>query len=638
MEELKAKFKKEFEEMKESLLDLEVDREEELKGREEDYQKRLDEFNEKYSGEVFPTDIPKRDEEQIKLEKEKEEIEEDRKELETQKKEREYELQNLIRNWQKQIDVKRDELVKKAEKYEKTKEKLEEELKRQKEGLKVWEEKGIKDQLYNRRKDVVIPKIEKQIEELNKQIEDEGIKTEWVELGKIKSQLKDLPLHTKDSIMEELNDISWFMEEPKLEQKPEIKRGSNVYNLNDLKNMSKGANPHPFEMQPEQEPEPIEPVDMGDLAAMFDAAYDPTSKPGKVLELRYEDIQPLPEAFLGMGPEYTSAGYGIDPNPESEEGHEVPEQDKILSQVREKIEMLIPEFDEHSVKLLGEILDYSLDAEGVSFDGKKYTFEELSEFEDKNKLEEKIKANLEPKDEKKLSENLDDYIFKAMAKQCEDTINDMIAKTESIIKDNPELKDEIGQMYKEAAKALIKYRYGDKIKALKEHIVYGGDKDIIYDNVQLTYDLRHMSVFSRMARTCTLEKAEINKLTETVYNLKDNEDVTIKVGPLTKMKFAIRDKLKGIKREKLTDGSENKKGIKAKVKGSYDKVVDRYTESRLYDGSKYPGGAKKAEAEVKENKPKEFRERLASGKRGTASSKLASKGSIKREQPGKGER
>ena len=607
MEELKAKFKKEFEEMKESLLDLEVEREEELKGREEDYQKRVDEFNEKYSGEVFPTDIPKRDEEQIKLEKEKEEIDEARKELETQKKEKEIELQNLIRNWQKQIDVKRNELVKKQKNMEELKEKYEEALKKQNENLKTWKEKGETDQYYHRRKDFTIPRIEKRIEEsnkrieeLNKQIEDGGIKTEWVELGKIKSQLKDLPLHTTDSIMEELSDMSWFMEEPG--------------------------------------PEPIEPVDMGDLAAMFDAAYDPTSKPGKVLELRYEDIQPLPEAFLGMGPEYTSAGYEIDPNPESEEGHEVTEQDKILSQVREKIEMLIPEFDEHSVKLLGEILDYSLDAEGVSFDGKKYTFEELSEFEDKNKLEEKIKANLEPKDEKKLSENLDDYIFKAMAKQCEDTINDMIAKTESIIKDNPELKDEIGQMYKEAAKALIKYRYGDKIKALKEHIVYGGDKDIIYDNVQLTYDLRHMSVFSRMARTCTLEKAEINKLTETVYNLKDNEDVTIKVGPLTKMKFAIRDKLKGIKREKLTDGSENKKGIKAKVKGSYDKVVDRYTESRLYDGSKYPGGAKKAEAEVKENKPKEFRERLASGKRGTASSKLASKGSIKREQPGKGER
>lgn len=605
MEELKAKFKKEFEEMKESLLDLEVDREEELKGREEDYQKRLDEFNEKYSGEVFPTDIPKRDEEQIKLEKEKEEIDEARKELETQKKEKEIELQNLIRNWQKQIDVKRNELVKKQKNMEELKEKYEEALKKQNENLKTWKEKGETDQYYHRRKDFTIPRIEKRIEEsnkrieeLNKQIEDGGIKTEWVELGKIKSQLKDLPLHTTDSIMEELSDMSWFMEEPG--------------------------------------PEPIEPVDMGDLAAMFDAAYAPNPEPEEMPEVIFENLPP--EAFLGMGPEYTSAGYEIDSNPESEEGHEVTEQDKILSQVREKIEMLIPEFDEHSVKLLGEILDYSLDAEGVSFDGKKYTFEELSEFEDKNKLEEKIKANLEPKDEKKLSENLDDYIFKAMAKQCEDTINDMIAKTESIIKDNPELKDEIGQMYKEAAKALIKYRYGDKIKALKEHIVYGGDKDIIYDNVQLTYDLRHMSVFSRMARTCTLEKAEINKLTETVYNLKDNEDVTIKVGPLTKMKFAIRDKLKGIKREKLTDGSENKKGIKAKVKGSYDKVVDRYTESRLYDGSKYPGGAKKAEAEVKENKPKEFRERLASGKRGTASSKLASKGSIKREQPGKGER
>ena len=597
MEELKAKFKKEFEEMKESLLDLEVEREEELKGREEDYQKRVDEFNEKYSGEVFPTDIPKRDEEQIKLEKEKEEIDEARKELETQKKEKEIELQNLIRNWQKQIDVKRNELVKKQKNMEELKEKYEEALKKQNENLKTWKEKGETDQYYHRHKDFTIPRIEKRIEEsnkrieeLNKQIEDGGIKTEWVELGKIKSQLKDLPLHTTDSIMEELSDMSWFMEEPG--------------------------------------PEPIEPVDMGDLAAMFDAAYAPNPEPEEMPEVIFENLPP--EAFLGMGPEYTSAGYEIDPNPESEEGHEVTEQDKILSQVREKIEMLIPEFDEHSVKLLGEILDYSLDAEGVSFDGKKYTFEELSEFEDKNKLEEKIKANLEPKDEKKLSENLDDYIFKAMAKQCEDTINDMIAKTESIIKDNPELKDEIGQMYKEAAKALIKYRYGDKIKALKEHIVYGGDKDIIYDNVQLTYDLRHMSVFSRMARTCTLEKAEINKLTETVYNLKDNEDVTIKVGPLTKMKFAIRDKLKGIKREKLTDGSENKKGIKAKVKGSYDKVVDRYTESRLYDGSKYPGGAKKAEAEVKENKPKEFRERLASGKRGTPSYNLAGKGSIRR--------
>ena len=612
MEELKAKFKKEFEEMKESLLDLEVDREEELKGREEDYQKRLDEFNEKYSGEVFPTDIPKRDEEKIKLEKEKEEIEEDRKELETQKKEREYELQNLIRNWQKQIDVKRDELVKKAEKYEKTKEKLEEELKRQKEGLKVWEEKGIKDQLYNRRKDVVIPKIEKQIEELNKQIEDEGIKTEWVELGKIKSQLKDLPLHTKDSIMEELNDISWFMEEPKLEQKPEIKRGSNVYNLNDLKNMSKGANPHPFEMQPEQEP-----VDVGVLSDMVRPyAYDSTPEP--------EEAQEVPFAYP-MG----------EATPEPAEDHEVTEKDKILNQVREKIEMLIPEFDKQGGKS-DLTLDYSLDAEGVNLNGKKYTFEELSEFEDKNELEEKIKANLEPKDEKKLSENLDDYIFKAMAKQCEDKINKMIANTASAIKDNPELKDEIGQMYKDAAKDLIKNEYGTKIKALKEGIVDG--KKATDNHVKLSYNLRHMSVFSRMARRCILEKAEINRLTETVYNLKDNENVTIKVGPLTKIKFAIRDKLKDIKREKLTDGSENRQGMKAKVKDSYDKVVDRYTENRLYDGSKYPGGAKKAEAEVKGNKPDEFRKKFVSGKRGTASSKLASKGSIKREQSGKEER
>lgn len=553
----------------------------------------MDEFNEKYSGEVFPTDIPKRDEEQIKLEKEKEEIEEDRKELETQKKEREFELQNLIRNWQKQIDIKRDELVKKAEKYEKPKEKLEEELKRQKEGLKVWEEKGIKDQLYNRRKDVVIPKIEKQIEELNKQIEDEGIKTEWVELGKIKSQLKDLPLHTKDSIMEELNDISWFMEEPKLEQKPEIKRGSNVYNLNDLKNMSKGANPHPFEIQPEQEP-----ADVGELSNM---------------------VRP----------------YAYDSTPEPAEDHEVTEKDKILNQVREKIEMIIPEFDKQGGKS-DVTLDYSLDAEGVNLNGKKYTFEELSEFEDKNELEEKIKANLEPKDEKKLSENLDDYIFKAMAKQCEDKINKMIANTASAIKDNPELKDEIGQMYKDAAKDLIKNEYGTKIKALKEGIVDG--KKATDNHVKLSYNLRHMSVFSRMARRCILEKAEINRLTETVYNLKDNENVTIKVGPLTKIKFAIRDKLKDIKREKLTDGSENRQGMKAKVKDSYDKVVDRYTENRLYDGSKYPGGAKKAEAEVKGNKPDEFRKKLASGKRGTASSKLASKGSIKREQSGKGER
>ena len=645
MEELKAKFKKEFEEMKESLLDLEVDREEELKGREEDYQKRLDEFNEKYSGEVFPTDIPKRDEEQIKLEKEKEEIEEDRKELETQKKEREYELQNLIRNWQKQIDVKRNELVKKQKNMEELKEKYEEALKKQNENLKTWKEKGETDQYYHRRKDFTIPRIEKRIEEsnkrieeLNKQIEDGGIKTEWVELGKIKSQLKDLPLHTTDSIMEELSDISWFMEEPG------PKRGSNVFNINDLINMSKGANPHLSEIQPEQEPEPIEPEEAPEVtfenlppeaflgmgpeytSAGYEIDPNPESEEGHEVP---------PEAFLGMGPEYTSAGYGIEPNPESEEGHEVTEKDKILNQVREKIEMIIPEFDKQGGKS-DVTLDYSLDAEGVNLNGKKYTFEELSEFEDKNELEEKIKANLEPKDEKKLSENLDDYIFKAMAKQCEDKINKMIANTASAIKDNPELKDEIGQMYKDAAKDLIKNEYGTKIKALKEGIVDG--KKATDNHVKLSYNLRHMSVFSRMARRCILEKAEINRLTETVYNLKDNENVTIKVGPLTKIKFAIRDKLKDIKREKLTDGSENRQGMKAKVKDSYDKVVDRYTENRLYDGSKYPGGAKKAEAEVKGNKPDEFRKKLASGKRGTASSKLASKGSIKREQSGKGER
>ena len=634
MEELKAKFKKEFEEMKESLLDLEVDREEELKGREEDYQKRLDEFNEKYSGEVFPTDIPKRDEEQIKLEKEKEEIEEDRKELETQKKEREFELQNLIRNWQKQIDVKRDELVKKQKNMEELKEKYEVALKKQNENLKTWKEKGETDQYYHRHKDFTIPRIEKRIEEsnkrieeLNKQIEDGGIKTEWVELGKIKSQLKDLPLHTTDSIMEELSDMSWFMEEPG------PKRGSNVFNINDLINMSKGANPHPFEIQPEQEPE-----DVGVLSDMVRPyAYDSTPEPEEAQEVPF--AYPMGEAT----PEPEDVGelsnmvrpYAYDSTPEPAEDHEVTEKDKILNQVREKIEMLIPEFDKQGGKS-DLTLDYSLDAEGVNLNGKKYTFEELSEFEDKNELEEKIKANLEPKDEKKLSENLDDYIFKAMAKQCEDKINKMIANTASAIKDNPELKDEIGQMYKDAAKDLIKNEYGTKIKALKEGIVDG--KKATDNHVKLSYNLRHMSVFSRMARRCILEKAEINRLTETVYNLKDNENVTIKVGPLTKIKFAIRDKLKDIKREKLTDGSENRQGMKAKVKDSYDKVVDRYTENRLYDGSKYTGGAKKAEAEVKGNKPDEFRKKLASGKRGTASSKLASKGSIKREQSGKGER
>ena len=634
MEELKAKFKKEFEEMKESLLDLEVEREEELKGREEDYQKRVDEFNEKYSGEVFPTDIPKRDEEQIKLEKEKEEIDEARKELETQKKEKEIELQNLIRNWQKQIDVKRNELVKKQKNMEELKEKYEEALKKQNENLKTWKEKGETDQYYHRRKDFTIPRIEKRIEEsnkrieeLNKQIEDGGIKTEWVELGKIKSQLKDLPLHTTDSIMEELSDISWFMEEPG------PKRGSNVFNINDLINMSKGANPHLSEIQPEQEPE-----DVGVLSDMVRPyAYDSTPEPEEAQEVPFAypmgEVTPEPEDVGELS--NMVRPYAYDSTPEPAEDHEVTEKDKILNQVREKIEMLIPEFDKQGGKS-DLTLDYSLDAEGVNLNGKKYTFEELSEFEDKNELEEKIKANLEPKDEKKLSENLDDYIFKAMAKQCEDKINKMIANTASAIKDNPELKDEIGQMYKDAAKDLIKNEYGTKIKALKEGIVDG--KKATDNHVKLSYNLRHMSVFSRMARRCILEKAEINRLTETVYNLKDNENVTIKVGPLTKIKFAIRDKLKDIKREKLTDGSENRQGMKAKVKDSYDKVVDRYTENRLYDGSKYPGGAKKAEAEVKGNKPDEFRKKLASGKRGTASSKLASKGSIKREQSGKGER
>lgn len=637
MEELREKFQKEFEEIKKSLEEVEKKEEENLKNKENEYQQKVNEFNEKYSGEIFPTEISKRDEEQKNLEEENKKIQEERNELNDKKKAMEFKLQDMVRGWQKEIDNKREELVKKVEEYTKQKEKLESDLKKQKDGLKVWEEKGIKDQLYHRRKDVVIPKIEKQVEELNEKIEDSGIKSEWGVLGNIKSELKDLPLHTKDAILNELNNMPW------LNIKTEKKQ--NVYNnINDIQNMFKDKTPEvqnsePVEFEPETpELEPVventpEPVEIKPETPELEPVVENTPEPIEfepetpelepVVENNPEPAEPEAENFEQSPEEFLHQMFKKHFGTPTQEPQEFkgmdPEKAKILKQAKEKIEMLIPEFnnDKDGLKVLNGEFQYSLDAEGVTFNGKKYTFEELSEFEDKKGFEKRIKATLNPKDAKKLDEMTDDYIFKAMAKQCEDTIKEMIQKTESIIKDNPELEAEIKKMYNNAANGLIEDRYQPLVEDLNDCILSKGWYNI--HNVNLEYDLRHMSVFNRMTGMCTLEKAEINKLTEMAYNLRGNKNVTVKVGSLTKIKFAIKDRLNGIKTPKITDGSENKKGIKSKVKDSYDKAIDRYTENRLYDGSKYPGGAKKAEAEMnakKEDKAKKFRKGQVSGRRG----------------------
>ena len=90
----------------------------------------------------------------------------------------------------------------------------------QKEGIALWEKNGINpnDGLYQRRKNVVIPNLEKQINELNEKLDSEAIRKEYTELGKLEKDLIAIQKHDRKHMIPELQELFEVKETIKPEQ------------------------------------------------------------------------------------------------------------------------------------------------------------------------------------------------------------------------------------------------------------------------------------------------------------------------------------------------------------------------------------------------------------------------------------
>ena len=124
------------------------------------------------------------------------------------------------------------------DKYIEEKAILQKELDSQKEGIALWEKNGINpnDSLYQRRKNVIIPNLEKQINELNEKLDSEAIRNEYTELGKLEKNLVSIQKHDRKHMIPELQEIFEVKETIKPEQ----------------------IEPEPVEPEP-VEPEPVKP-------------------------------------------------------------------------------------------------------------------------------------------------------------------------------------------------------------------------------------------------------------------------------------------------------------------------------------------------------------------------------------------
>lgn len=199
---------------------------ESVEKKETEYQEKRKQFNEKWEEDIFPTDIPVRDQEAKELEDEANMLKEEKQKLDDDIKKSEQNLRSSISDWENKIDSRRKELVEyvnNRESYVEQKEKLEKELEEQIKGIELWEKNGINpnDVLYRRRKDVIIPNLEKQIEDINLILDESSIREEYKALGELKKQIENIKLHDRNHLIPELVEIFGITKdepEPEVEQ------------------------------------------------------------------------------------------------------------------------------------------------------------------------------------------------------------------------------------------------------------------------------------------------------------------------------------------------------------------------------------------------------------------------------------
>ena len=194
---------------------------ESLKQKEIKQQEDRKKFDEKWGEDIFPTDKPIKDKEEAELLKKENQLEKEKQKLEEEKKNAETKLRASVSEWSNKIDTRMKELVEfdnNREKYLEQKSKLEKQLSEQKKGIETWEKNGVKedDALYRRRKDEIIPNLEKQIKEVDFKLNKTKIREEYKQLAQIQKQIQQVKLHDRKHILPELAGIFEIAkEEPK---------------------------------------------------------------------------------------------------------------------------------------------------------------------------------------------------------------------------------------------------------------------------------------------------------------------------------------------------------------------------------------------------------------------------------------
>lgn len=173
---------------------------------------KIEEFKQKWSGEIFPTDVKIKDEEENVLNEETNKLNEQKEKLENEVKNLEDELKKELYSTKGKIHSRMNELVtfiQDKDKYAAEKEKLTKELEKQVEGVKTWEENGIKedDVLYQKRKYEIIPNLENNINELNKKLDENLVKQEWKDLKELDGKINSIVVHDRKYLMPELKEL-----------------------------------------------------------------------------------------------------------------------------------------------------------------------------------------------------------------------------------------------------------------------------------------------------------------------------------------------------------------------------------------------------------------------------------------------
>lgn len=183
-----------------------------IEKRENEYNEKRKLFEEKWDDDIFPTDIPIRDKESEELENDKKNLDNLKQKYKEEVKLYEKKLVDSVIKWADDISKRREEIVeyvKDKEKYLEEKAKLEKELKQQKNGIEVWEKNGINknDGIYRRRKDVIVPNLENQINELNLKLDETKIRSEYKELGILANKINSIRMHDRNHMIPELMEI-----------------------------------------------------------------------------------------------------------------------------------------------------------------------------------------------------------------------------------------------------------------------------------------------------------------------------------------------------------------------------------------------------------------------------------------------